>query len=74
MFHPNDLSAFEYKDGKRDRHEREFLGFGEVITKNLDTDRRRRANCIFSPRIGKPWMQVVFSMARASTSAEPTPW
>ncbi len=29
-------------------------------------DRRRRANCIFSPRIGKPWMQVVFSMARAS--------
>ena len=31
-------TAFEYKDGKRDRHEREFLGFGEVITKNLDTE------------------------------------
>ena len=33
-------TAFEYKDGKRDRHEREFLGFGEVITKNLDTENR----------------------------------
>ena len=32
-------TAFEYKDGKRDRHEREFLGFGEVITKNLDTEK-----------------------------------
>ena len=31
-------TAFEYKDGKRDRHEREFLGFGEVISKNLDTE------------------------------------
>lgn len=32
-------TAFEYKDGKRDRHEREFLGFGEVISKNLDTEK-----------------------------------
>ena len=32
-------TVFEYKDGKRDRHEREFLGFGEVITKNLDTEK-----------------------------------
>ena len=32
-------TAFEYKDGKRDRHEREFLGFGEVITRNLDTEK-----------------------------------
>ncbi|RGX87570.1 type IV secretion protein Rhs, partial [Segatella copri] len=32
-------TAFEYKNGKRDRHEREFLGFGEVITKNLDTEK-----------------------------------
>lgn len=31
-------TAFEYRDGKRDRHEREFLGFGEVITRNLDTE------------------------------------
>lgn len=31
-------TAFEYSDGKRDRHEREFLGFGEVVTKNLDTE------------------------------------
>ena len=31
-------TVFEYSDGKRDRHEREFLGFGEVVTKNLDTE------------------------------------
>ncbi len=31
-------SAFEYADGNRDRHERDFLGFGKVITKSLDTE------------------------------------
>ena len=31
-------TAFEYADGNRDRHERDFLGFGKVITKNLDTE------------------------------------
>ena len=31
-------SAFEYSDGFRDRHERDFLGFGKVITKSLDTN------------------------------------
>lgn len=31
-------SAFEYSDGFRDRHERDFLGFGKVITKSLDTE------------------------------------
>ena len=31
-------SAFEYSDGFRDRHERDFLGFGKVVTKSLDTE------------------------------------
>lgn len=31
-------TAFEYSDGFRDRHERDFLGFGKVITKSLDTE------------------------------------
>ena len=31
-------TAFEYADGNRDRHERDFLGFGKVVTKNLDTE------------------------------------
>ena len=31
-------TAFEYADGNRDRHERDFLGFGKVITKSLDTE------------------------------------
>ena len=31
-------TAFEYSDGNRDRHERDFLGFGKVITKSLDTE------------------------------------
>ena len=31
-------TAFEYTDGFRDRHERDFLGFGKVITKSLDTE------------------------------------
>lgn len=35
---PTITTAFEYRNGRRDRHEREFLGFGEVITKNLDTE------------------------------------
>lgn len=35
---PTMTTAFEYRNGRRDRHEREFLGFGEVITKNLDTE------------------------------------
>ena len=29
---------FDYDNGKHDRHEREFLGFGKVITKNIDTE------------------------------------
>ncbi len=32
-------AAFEYADGFRDRHERDFLGFGKVITKSLDTEK-----------------------------------
>lgn len=35
---PNTKNVFEYKNGRRDRHEREFLGFGQVITKNIDTE------------------------------------
>ncbi len=31
-------TQFEYKNGKKDRGEREFLGFGEVITKQIDTE------------------------------------
>lgn len=34
---PNTKNVFEYNNGRRDRHEREFLGFGEVVTKNIDT-------------------------------------
>ncbi|MDR0799441.1 MAG: type IV secretion protein Rhs, partial [Dysgonamonadaceae bacterium] len=34
---PNPATTFEYADGKHERHEREFLGFGKVTTKNLDT-------------------------------------
>lgn len=33
---PNIVSIFVYEDGKRDRHEREFLGFGKVYTLNVD--------------------------------------
>ena len=35
---PVQRSRFEYADGRRDRHEREFLGFGEVQTVELDTE------------------------------------
>lgn len=35
---PNTKNVFEYNNGRRDRHEREFLGFGQVITKNIDTE------------------------------------
>ena len=35
---PNTKNVFEYYNGRRDRHEREFLGFGQVITKNIDTE------------------------------------
>ncbi len=34
----NSLTHFDYADGKRDRYEREFLGFGRVITKQLDSE------------------------------------
>lgn len=34
---PNSKTAFEYSGGRRDRHEREFLGFEEVVSKQLDT-------------------------------------
>lgn len=30
--------SFQYKKGKYDRYEREFLGFGEIITNDLDFD------------------------------------
>lgn len=35
---PNMTTRFEYSNGRRDRHEREFLGFGEVIIKEIDTN------------------------------------
>ena len=35
---PHSKTAFEYNGGRRDRHEREFLGFAEVISKQLDTE------------------------------------
>ena len=31
-------TMFAYSDGQKDRHEREFLGFGKVVTKNIDTE------------------------------------
>ncbi|MCL1937804.1 MAG: type IV secretion protein Rhs, partial [Candidatus Azobacteroides sp.] len=34
---PNQKTAFEYRNGRRERHERQFLGFGKVIAKSLDT-------------------------------------
>lgn len=35
---PNSKTSFEYNGGRRDRHEREFLGFAEVISSQLDTE------------------------------------
>lgn len=32
-------TMFDYSDGQKDRHEREFLGFGKVVTKNIDTEK-----------------------------------
>ena len=32
-------TLFAYSDGQKDRHEREFLGFGKVVTKNIDTEK-----------------------------------
>ena len=36
---PNSKTKFEYNGGRRDRHEREFIGFAEVVSKQLDTER-----------------------------------
>ncbi len=36
----NSLTHFDYADGKRDRYEREFLGFGKVVSKQIDTENR----------------------------------
>ena len=36
---PHTKTAFEYNGGHRDRNEREFLGFTEVISKQLDTEK-----------------------------------
>lgn len=35
---PHSKTAFEYNDGRRDRHEREFYGFAEVISNQLNTE------------------------------------
>ena len=32
------MNSFEYSNGRRDRYEREFLGFGNVTTNNLNTE------------------------------------
>lgn len=34
----NMKTVFDYQEGKQDRHEREFLGFGKIITKSIDTE------------------------------------
>ena len=36
-------TMFVYSDGQKDRHEREFLGFGKVVTKNIDTEQGESA-------------------------------
>ncbi|MGN1254236.1 MAG: toxin TcdB middle/N-terminal domain-containing protein, partial [Prevotella sp.] len=36
---PLTKTIFDYSDGQKDRHEREFLGFGKVVTKNIDTEK-----------------------------------
>ena len=36
-------TMFAYSDGQKDRHEREFLGFGKVVTKNIDTEQGESA-------------------------------
>ncbi|WP_277070638.1 toxin TcdB middle/N-terminal domain-containing protein, partial [Prevotella corporis] len=36
-------TVFAYSDGQKDRHEREFLGFGKVVTKNIDTEQGESA-------------------------------
>ncbi len=33
------MTRFAYSDGMKDRHEREFLGFGKVISKSIDTEK-----------------------------------
>ena len=35
---PHTKTAFEYSKGRHDRNERDFLGFAEVITKQLNTE------------------------------------
>jgi hypothetical protein len=35
---PDMKTAFEYSEGRQERHEREFLGFGKVITKSINPD------------------------------------
>ncbi|MFV0507006.1 MAG: RHS repeat domain-containing protein, partial [Bacteroidales bacterium] len=34
----NSITEFDYADGVRDRYEREFLGFGKVVTKQIDSE------------------------------------
>ncbi len=34
----NMKNAFEYSNGRQERYDREFLGFGKVVTKSIDTE------------------------------------
>jgi RHS repeat-associated protein len=34
----NTKTVFEYTKGRQERHEREFLGFGRVVSKSIDTE------------------------------------
>ncbi|GHV15304.1 hypothetical protein FACS1894169_06270 [Bacteroidia bacterium] len=34
----NMKTVFDYQEGRQERHEREFLGFGKVTTMNIDTE------------------------------------
>ena len=76
------MTRFAYSDGMKDRHEREFLGFGKVISKSIDTEKATQSfivrqynsmTCLLTihkvTNSVRPWKMVkVTSISRHATS------
>ena len=54
----NMRTEFDYSGGKHDRHEREFLGFGQVVSKSVDTG---NSNAVYRKSIQEYDVQNIYT-------------
>ena len=62
---PNMKTVFKYSEGRQERHEREFLGFGRVETDHIDTE---HANAIYRKAIQEYDVNSIYTAGNETRS------